>query len=209
MCPRLRYLFIFSLATRELLQHVYLPQSANTHDTFIMARLNASHLLTVHLTWTKTECTASDPGDPWARPTYYSPKYRLNLYPLGGTLLSTSPEILITDSIMRNLRPREETNLSINEGYLDIPSWKPPLDAPSWTLPLAITLDHLGRVWFPYLRRGTVTITPVDDHIAPSMHMDQLPRSACSRWVVLDKGSLTAIEQPISRPPETITNRPA
>ena len=55
ICPECRYFFIFYLVTGEV-KTIYIPRTTNTYDILLMTRVNATYLLTMDLTWPKTEC---------------------------------------------------------------------------------------------------------------------------------------------------------
>ena len=150
-----RYLFIFSLATRKLLQDILIPHTTNARDKLLLTRLNATHLLTVSLTWAGIQCANTNPG-----PKYATARFRLNTYPIDGTSQSKHAEILISDPSNVHLYPSGITMMTgtnqrfgnAGAGYRH-----------EWPLSRPGVAFHVGKVWFPYLPNGTISATPKDD----------------------------------------------
>ena len=178
------YFFIFSLATRELLQHIYIPHTPNTRNSIIVSCLNATHVLIVDKIWNGTQC--KDKSESPAT-------YRLNIYSLDGKPQSKSPEIVITDPFITEGVLPQDINDGRNEGF-----FSNPLDP--------VAFDHLGREWFPYKNCSTITTTHKDDPDNNRfIHADELPRSRCSQWVILDSSSVTEIKEYTPSTPAPIT----
>ena len=125
-----------------------------------------------------------------------APRYRLNTWPLTDNQQSKCLEIRITGPTLRALHPEEWDTYSYpsdsDSQELNL-SKQDPLQPP-------VSLDHLGRMWYPYCQDAIITTLVLDGpdkNNKRSYYMHELPKSRCSRWVILDHTALlSALESP-------------